>query len=101
MRTELEYWNKRAGGGKQNTRNLCPGDELSKEHQVLVLEHCRRPEESQAQVDGLISPSARAVKLLVFKCNSSCFAALPGKQFCTFSVSCGVAFWSPFPLQFP
>lgn len=45
MRTELEYWNEMAGGGKQNMGNQCPGDVLSKEHQVLVLEHCRRPKE--------------------------------------------------------
>lgn len=43
MRTELEYWNEMAGGGKQNMGNQCPGDVLSKEHQVLVLAHwsCR------------------------------------------------------------
>lgn len=45
MRTELEHWNEMAGGGKQNLGSLCPGDVLSKEHQGLVLEHCRRPGE--------------------------------------------------------
>ena len=34
-------------GGKEKAGNLCPDDVLGQEHQVLVLQFCRSPEESE------------------------------------------------------
>lgn len=45
-----------SGERKEEAGSLRPDDGLWQEHQVLVLQFCRSPKESKAQVDGLLSP---------------------------------------------